>query len=312
MIHSQSERITQRKPRLTLMTDEPLEIHLIADSTGESAARIARAAVAQFPSQDFKLIRHRRVNTTTALIAALDAVRNRTDHKTAVFFTLCNEELASLVKATCQDMDVPYADLMTDAMRAIQRISGVRPDQVPLRPVGVEADYFERIAAIDFAVRNDDGAFPDSFIECDICLVGPSRSGKTPLSIFLGYLGYRAVNVPIVPGIEPPEQLWDVDKWRIVGLTMDAEKLQQIRSERVRGLGARGMKDGYSSLLQICDELDAVEKIHRKLGCPVINTTDVALEESAARVIDLVDERAGRLGHQLRRPPNLSSDLPRH
>lgn len=294
------------------MTDEPLEIHLFADSTGESAARVARAAVAQFPSKDFKLVRHRRLNTTAALMTALEAVRARTGKPTAVFFTLCNGEKANLVKSACQEMDVPYADLMTDAMRALQRISGISPDQVPLRPVGVEADYFVRIAAIDFAVRNDDGAAPASLTECDICLVGPSRSGKTPLSIFLGYLGYKAVNVPLVPGIEPPPQLWEVDKWRIVGLTMDAEKLLQIRSERVRGLGARGMQDGYNNLTQICDELDEVAKIHRKLGCPIINTTDMALEESAARVIDIVEERANRLGTQLRRLPNLSSDLPRH
>lgn len=291
------------------MAEERLEIHLLADSTGESGARLARAAVAQFPSRDFTLVRHRRIRTTTELMRALEVVRARAGRPTAVLFTLVDHELAQLVAAACRDLDLPYADLMTDAMRALQRISGTEPDEVPLRPVGVEADYFTRIAAIDFAVRNDDGVAPASLVECDICLVGPSRSGKTPLSIYLGYMGYKAVNVPIVPGIEPPSELFAVDRWRIVGLTMDAERLQRIRAERVKGLGVRGMKDGYANLAQIYDELDEVNRLHRRLGCPVLDTTGMALEESAARVVDMVEDRARRLGGRLRRPANVDSDL---
>ena len=101
-----------------------------------------------------------------------------------------------------------------------------------------------------------------------------------------------------------------MDKWRIVGLTMNAQLLQQIRSERLKGLGMRGMKDGYADLGQIFDELDDVALLHRRLGCRVLDTTGMALEESAARVIDLVEERARRFGQQLRRPPNVSSTLP--
>ncbi len=291
------------------MTDD-LEIHLIADSTGETAARIARAAVAQFPTLDFTLVRHRRCTTTEALMKALDAVRARAGRPTAVLFTFVNEERAIIAKKACSEMGVPSADLMTDAILALQTISGTEADEVPLRPVGVEVDYFTRISAIDFAVRNDDGVAPGSLHEGDICLVGPSRSGKTPLSIFLGYLGYKAVNVPIVPGIDPPEELFQVDRYRIVGLTMDAEKLQHIRSERVNGQGYAGMKDGYTSLLAIHEELDAMKDLHRRLGCPVLNTTDMALEESAARVVDIVTERARRLGGTLRRPANITSQLP--
>ena len=292
------------------MTDDDLEIHLIADSTGETAARIARAAVAQFPSRDFTLVRHRRVTTPEALVTALDAVRAREGRPTAVLFTFVSANRAKVAAQACAEMGVPYADLMTDAVAALRTISGTEPDRVPLRPVGVEVDYFTRIAAIDFAVRNDDGVAPSALHEGDICLVGPSRSGKTPLSIFLGYLGYKVVNVPIVPGIDPPPELFGVDRWRLVGLTMDAEKLQQVRAERVKGQGYARMKDGYTNLLAIYDELDAMKALHRKLGCPVLNTTDMALEESAARVIDIVTERAKRFGSTLRRPANITSELP--
>ena len=277
-----------------------LEIHVIADSTGETAARIARAAVTQFPTREFTIIRHRKMNTTTALEAVRDS-----EAPVAVFFTLVNVELADLVKNFCRDEQIPFADLMTDAMHALEQISGLESDQVPMRPLGVEAEYFVRMSAIDFAVRNDDGAMPGALHEADICLVGPSRSGKTPLSIYLGYLGYKAVNVPLVPGIAPPEELFAIDQWRIVGLTMDAERLLRIRGERVRGMGGFGTKDGYADLVKIYDELDEVARIQRRLKAPIIDTTGVALEEAAARIIDIVDERAKNVGARLRRPPGV-------
>ena len=288
------------------MSAEPLEIHIIADSTGESAARIARAAITQFPSRQFRMVRHRKMNTTASLLGALEEVReSAAAGPVAVLFTLVNEELSDMVKAFCKDLDVPYADLMTPAMHALEVITGIAADQVPMRPPGVEAEYFARMSAIDFAVRNDDGSLPAALRECDICLVGPSRSGKTPLSIYLGYLGYKAVNVPLVPGIAPPKEIWELDTWRIVGLTMDAERLLKIRGERVRGMGGFGTKDGYADLVKIYDELDEIAKVQRKMGCPIIDTTGVAIEEAASRIIELVDDRARTVGQRLRRPPGV-------
>ena len=141
--------------------------------------------------------------------------------------------------------------------------------------------------------------------EDDIVLVGASRSGKTPLSMYLGYLGYKAANVSLVPGIAPPAELFTVDRWRIVGLTMDAERLQIIRGQRVRTMGGFGTRDGYADLAQIYDEFDEVGQIQRKLGCPVMDTTGVALEEMASRILDLVVSRATMNGATLRRLPGV-------
>ncbi len=287
------------------MTAEKLEIHVIADSTGESAVRIARAAQAQFSTRQFTIVRHRKVATTGALMQTLEQIRAAAPHA-AVLLTLVNEERAELVRNFCDDESIPYADLMTDAITALEKISGEEAEQVPRRPLNVEAEYFVRMAAIDFAVRNDDGALPQMLREADICLVGPSRSGKTPLSIYLAYLGYKAVNVPLVPGIEPPPELYEVDRWRIVGLTMDAERLLKIRSQRVKGLGGFGTKDGYADLAKIYDELDEIAKVHRRLGCPIIDTTGIALEEAASRIIDIVDARAEKAGSRLRRPAGIA------
>lgn len=287
------------------MSAEPLEIHIIADSTGESAVRIARAAVTQFPGRDFKFVRHRRMTSAETIHHALEKVKDRGGRPTAVLFTLVDHELVTLVERVCTELDIPHADLMTDTVRALEEATGAEADAVARRPVGVEADYFTRVSAIDFAVRNDDGAAPGALREADIVLVGASRSGKTPLSMYLGYLGYKAANVPLVPGIAPPAELFTVDRWRIVGLTMDAERLQIIRGQRVRTMGGFGTRDGYADLAQIYDELDEVGQIQRKLGCPVMDTTGVALEEMASRILDLVVSRATKNGATLRRLPGV-------
>lgn len=285
------------------MAMEPLQIHVIADSTGETAARLARAAQAQFENTAFTIVRHPRLSTPEALFAVFDQLRDSpTAARRVVLFTLVNEHMRELVTTACEELDIPCTDLMGPTLAAFESATGHHPDEVARRPVGVEADYFERISAMEFAVRNDDGAIPEALRDCDICLVGASRSGKTPLSIYLGYCGYKTVNVPLVPGIAPPTELFGIEKWRIVGLTIDPERLLAIRNRRVKGLGGFGTKDGYADLAKIFDELDEVATVQRRLGCPVIDTTGLALEEAAARVIDLVDERARRLGAELRRP----------
>lgn len=285
------------------MTAEPLEIHIIADSTGETGARIARAALAQFPGREFVIVRHRRMGSAEQIRKILAQLP--LEKPLAVLFTLVDEKFAEVVSRFCVDYKIPHADLMSPALAALEAASGTEADAVARRPVGVEADYFTRVSAIDFAVRNDDGSVPAQLREADMVLIGPSRSGKTPLSIFLGYLGYRAANVPLVPGIAPPPELFHVDRWRIIGLTMDADRLQVIRNQRVRGMGGFGNRDGYADLAAIYDELDEVGRTMRELGCPVLNTTGVALEENASRIIDLVATRALKFGALLRPPPGV-------
>ncbi|MFT8395257.1 pyruvate, water dikinase regulatory protein [Propionibacterium sp.] len=289
------------------MAVHSLEIHVIADSSGETAARLARAARVQFPGKRFAIVRHARVRNSEQLLRVFDALNESADPMVGqagrvIFFTLVNAQMRGMMHRYCKDKDIPCADLMGDALTALGEVAGISADEVPMRPVGVEADYFDRISAMEFAVRNDDGVMPDSLRECDICLVGASRSGKTPLSIYLGYAGYKTVNVPIVPGIEPPQQLRQIDRWRIVGLTIDAERLLKIRTRRLKSLGGFGNRDGYSDLAKIYDELDEVSAVQRSLGCPIIDTTGLALEEAAARVIEIVEERAHRVGAHLRRP----------
>ena len=250
------------------MSASQLHIHVIADSSGETAARLTRAAQAQFPDAIFTIVRYPRVKDTNALLGVFDQITQaraeHADQRVVVLFTLVREKMASMVERYCVDKQIPFANILGDTLKAIEQATGHEADEVVMRPVAVEADYFDRISAMEFAVRTDDGVAPDAFRDCDICLIGASRSGKTPLSLYLGYVGYKTMNVPLVPGIKPPDELFQIERWRIVGLTIDPERLLQIRSRRAKTLGGYGTKDGgYADLVKIYDELDEIGRGHR-------------------------------------------------
>ncbi len=144
--------------------------------------------------------------------------------------------------------------------------------------------------AIEFAVRFDDGV-GRGLHDADLVLVGVSRTSKTPLSIYLGYLGHKAANVPVVKGIEPPKELFDIDKSKIVGLTIDPDRLVEIRRARVRAMGGGARNRQYAELEEIYEELDQAKKLHRKLGCPVIDISERSIEETAHRILRVIEER---------------------
>lgn len=282
------------------MSSAPMEIHVIADATGDTAARVARAAQVQFTAHPVRIVRHPRLATAESLRRVFQTLEHRSG--VAVYSTLVDDGLRELVTELCNTMNIPHADLLGPAMEALEAASGDRAERVPARAVGVDQDYFTRIAAMEYAVKNDDGQFPEGLGEADIVLVGVSRTGKTPLSMYLGYLGFKTANIPLVPGIPPPAELFAVDRARIIGLTIDPERLAAIRARRLTAIGTPrsglgGRKDGYAQLNRIYDELEEIAAIQRRLGCPVIDTTNVALEEAAGRVIELIEQRtAARSG----------------
>ncbi len=272
------------------MARPPVELHIIADSTGDTAARVARAAAAQYADHDVRIIRHPRQSSLDGLHDSFARMRPE-QVRTVVFSTVMDETLRVRVTQLCEEHGLPHADLLEPAVTALSAVTGQAPERV-VRPVGVGEDYFKRVAAMEFAIANDDGNLSNHLREADIVLIGVSRTGKTPLSMYLGYLGYRTANIPLVPGIAPPQQLQEVQRWKIVGLTIDPERLQQIRGRRVRAMGSpQSHRDGYTDLVKIFDELDEVAQLQRTLGCPVIETTDLALEEAAGRVIEVVQRR---------------------
>ena len=152
-------------------------------------------------------------------------------------YTLVAPALRAAMRQLCRRARVHYCDLLGHPIDSISRVAGVAARMEPGARAPLDQTYFKRIEAIEFAVRYDDGV-GSGLDEADIVLVGVSRTSKTPLSIYLGYLGHKAANVPIVKGVEPPRALFEIDRAKIVGLTIDPERLAEIREQRVRSMGA--------------------------------------------------------------------------
>jgi regulator of PEP synthase PpsR (kinase-PPPase family) len=265
---------------------EPLELHVVSDSTGETAAKLAEAVERQFPDEEFELVRHPRITSVDDVQLAAARARGR---RAVVMYTLVEPTFREAMRTLCKRYRLHYCDLLGHPLDAVARVSGRAATMTPAAQPVLDSSYFKRMAAIEFAVRLDDGVAADGLSDADIILVGVSRSSKTPLSIYLGYLGYKTANVPIVKGIEPPAELFAVDSAKVVGLTIDAETLAEIRRERARHL--RGAKRRYAELSEIFEELEYAEMIHRRLGCPVIEVSNLAIEETARRIIRIVEER---------------------
>jgi regulator of PEP synthase PpsR (kinase-PPPase family) len=192
------------------------------------------------------------------------------------------------MRKLCRRARVHYCDLLGQPIDAVSRVAGVAARMTPGVRAPLDASYFRRIEAIEYAVKYDDG-IGGGLDDADIVLVGVSRTSKTPLSIYLGYLGYKTANVPVVQGIEPPEELFAVEQWKVVGLTIDANRLAEIRQARARNFG--GTARQYAELVKIYEELAAAEVVHRRLGCPVLDVSELSIEETAQRVIRTVERR---------------------
>lgn len=273
------------------MDGAPIEIHVISDSTGDTAARVGRAAGAQFMSHATVIVKHPRITSADGVVMVFDRIAASRQPGMTVFSTVVDDELRALVVQRCEALRIPHCDLLGPALAALEQASGERAERVVARPVGVDSDYFQRIAAMEFAVKHDDGQHPEGLSKADIVLVGVSRTGKTPLSMYLGYLGYRTANVPLVSRIAPPPELFDCERNRIVALTIDPKRLATIRSRRVTSIAPAEGAGDYAELPAIFDEIDQALSVQRALGCPVVDTTALALEEAARRVIELVESR---------------------
>jgi [pyruvate, water dikinase]-phosphate phosphotransferase / [pyruvate, water dikinase] kinase len=263
----------------------PVELHIVSDSTGETAARLVQALEAQFPDQEFEEVRHPRAETVEDLERAVTSARG---HAAVVIYTLVDPELRDAMRRLCRRARVHYCDLLGHPIDAVARVSGQTARMTPGVRAPLNPAYFRRIEAIEFAVKYDDG-LGAGLDEADIVLVGVSRTSKTPLSIYLGYLGHKVANVPIVKGIDPPKDLFEINPAKIVGVTIGPDRLADIRRARVRNLGGNNRR--YSELTEIYEELEQASAVHRRLGCPVIDISELSIEETAQRILRTVEGR---------------------
>ncbi|MCC2685109.1 MAG: phosphotransferase [Paenibacillaceae bacterium] len=252
-------------------------IYVCSDSIGETAESVALATVRQFDAHQVQIKRIGHIQREEE-IQSIMAEAAQTQGFVA--YTLVQPELREMMKEEAIRRGVRAVDIMGPMMQAFIDTFDDSPKRKPGLLHTLDDDYFRRIEAIEFAVKCDDGRDIHSMLQAEILLIGVSRTSKTPLSIYLAHKGFKVANLPLVPEVKLPEELFRIDKRRIIGLTMDAEKILKIRSERLKTVGLPfGAK--YATLERIADELEYGHSVMKRIGCHVINVTDKAIEETA-------------------------------
>ncbi len=260
----------------------PLQnIYLLSDGTGETAEKMASAALSQFREKQVHLLRISNVRSKSQLYQALD---DALEKRALVVYTMVNRELAQLVRDECDALGLTAIDLLTPLLGKLAAFFGRSPKETPGLLHGVDEDYFRRIEAMEFTVKHDDGQETRHLPQADIVLVGVSRTSKTPLSIYLSHRGWKVANVPLVPGIDPPAELDDVDPGRVACLVIDPQRLVEIRASRMKHLG-QDPRLAYADYERVEDEIRFSRALFRRRSWVVIDVTGKAIEETANEVL---------------------------
>jgi hypothetical protein len=205
---------------------------------------------------------------------------------------MVNTSLRQLLVERAAAQDIPAIDLMDDLIATLSKTLDTEPKGKPGLYRQLHKDYFERVAAIDYALAHDDGKNPSGWEAADVVLVGVSRVGKTPTSMYLSVLGWKAANYPLVQGIDVPDELFQIDNRRVVGLTIDPTHLISHREQRQRRLGTHG-KSAYTDPLAVYEELEAAETLFKRGNFSTIDVTAKPLETTADEIIQLLTRRFG-------------------
>jgi regulator of PEP synthase PpsR (kinase-PPPase family) len=269
-----------------LNTIEP-RVFIISDSIGETAEMVVRAVTSQFDSGKIEL---RRIPNVSERDTIDEVVRQAAESHSLIAYTLVVSDLVDYLNDQAAALGVITVDILSPLMNAISRTTGLEPHREPGILRKVDEVYFRRVEAIEFAVRYDDGKDPRGIMLADIVLVGVSRTSKTPLSMYLAHKRIKVANVPLVPEVKPPDELYNVEKGRLIGLTIHPEQLNSIRRERLKTLGLNA-DASYANEERILQEMEYSHEIMRKLGCPVIDVTNKAVEETASKIMEIYYRR---------------------
>ncbi|MDY0290901.1 MAG: pyruvate, water dikinase regulatory protein [Desulfuromonadaceae bacterium] len=254
---------------------------LLSDATGDTAEKMVAAALTQFQHEEAQVTRVSNVRRKNQVYTALDKAAQQ---QAMVIYTLVNRDLSRLVHEECSAMGLISVDILTPLLVRLTEFLGTTPNETPGLLHSVDDDYFRRIDAVEFTVRNDDGQETRFLDKADIVLVGVSRTSKTPLSMYLAHRGWKVANIPLVSGIDPPQELLNLQHKRVCGLIIKSERLVELRAARLRNMGLDQRK-AYAQFEQIDEELQEAKRFFRRQKWAIVDVTGKAVEETANEVL---------------------------
>ncbi len=264
------------------------EVYVVSDSLGDTAESVAKATISQF-DENIDVVR---VPFIRHAEQVEKVVEEAAEHHAVVCHTLVSPELRQTFEKIAEAKHVRYVDILGPMMDMVGTITTSKPRMKPGIIHKLDEEYFKKVEAIEFAVKYDDGKNPAGFAKADIVLIGVSRTSKTPLSMYMAHKKYKVANLPLVPEVPLPEEIFHVPPYRIIGLIIDPYKLNTIRAERMKALGFSGSAN-YTDIARIQDELTYAKEVMRQLHCLVIDVSNKAIEETASRIIQRNKELYG-------------------
>jgi [pyruvate, water dikinase]-phosphate phosphotransferase / [pyruvate, water dikinase] kinase len=259
-------------------------IFIVSGGVGASGEQLVRTALAQFEDANLPVVVVPHVRTVEQVN---EVVRRAAANQGTIIHTLVETNLRRTLIQLAREKNAVAIDPLGPLLSRMAMILDREPIGQPGLYRQLREAYFDRVDAIEFAVAHDDGKKVDELHHAEIVLVGPSRVGKTPLSMYLSVLGWKVANVPLIPEMVPPPELFAVDRQRVVGVSISASQLVAHRRRRQGRLGTRG-GSAYQDPVRLAEELEAAELVFRRGRFPVIDVTDKPIEESAEEVIALV------------------------
>ena len=259
-------------------------VYVVSDSVGETAEFVVKAVATQFNGGNIEIRRNSYVEDFEDIEDVIILAKSR---KSIIAYTIVIPVLKEYLDRRATEESIMAVDLLSPLMNAFTTSFGKEPHHQPGLMRKLDEEYFKKIEAIEFAVKYDDGRDPRGILKADIVLIGVSRTSKTPLSMYLAHKRFKVANVPLVPEVPAPEELFEIPRKNCIGLVISPDKLNEIRVERLKALGL-GSKASYASFERILDELDYAEKIMKRVGCPIINVSNKAIEETAGLILEVL------------------------
>ncbi|RKL67197.1 phosphoenolpyruvate synthase regulatory protein [Salipaludibacillus neizhouensis] len=264
-------------------------IFILSDSVGETAEHVVNAVTSQFSLTDVEFHRNPYVNGVKDIE---EVIMEAKEYQSILAYTIVIDELKEYLDRRAAEENIKTVDLLNPLTNAISQSFGKQPAHEAGRIRKLDDDYFQRVAAIEFAVKYDDARDARGILKADLVIIGVSRTSKTPLSMYLAHKRFKVANIPLVPEVAPPEELFQLPSNRCVGLVITPDKLNEIRKERLRAMGLTSGAT-YARLERIVEELEYADKIIKRVGCPVINVSNKAVEETANYIMEVLKMERG-------------------
>lgn len=275
------------------MPTKTINIHLVSDSTGETLSSVSRAVLSQFEGVESNDFIWPLVRTKSQIDDVMNSISNDPG---IVMYTILHDDLILDLKKKCYEMNIPCIPVLSHIIGEFSQYLNMNVSNTIGRQHLLDNQYFSRVDAISYTITHDDGQSTWDLYDSDIVIVGVSRTSKSPTSVYLSCRGYKVANIPFVSIDTMPQTIYELKKPLIVGLIVNPEKLSQIRQNRVGSIGAEDVSGSYVDVDSIKKEISESRKLFAKLNCPIIDVTKKSVEETSAKIINLLQEKRKNIG----------------